>query len=268
MKHEARTGRQWKVTRPIATGLFLSACQAATGLEDLNHIEHASPIQVVPVSDPSFAAVPGSTMVFAKLLVADSALHVQWRPSRLIVESSTAYRDTVMMAPYTCLRLDSLNPGLPFPANFEWRDCDRVVWLTLVPLSDNRLLQIGDLISGTVHERSVFANPLPEPFLGVRAKYTFLIPVGQEATAEALRRLAAQAESFGADRGLSTPTCVISDALPPPPCPPWHLQARLRYSFSTTPGRDSIPVQPGGWIRVTYPGADGSMRSATYSIPP
>jgi len=250
----------------VATALLVTVCRSPTGPEILHAIKPADAIQVAPTGDPWFTEVKDSTVLLAKILVPDSTLHVLWLPSRLVVESSLGFRDTVTMVPFACLLPEQM-AGLPFPDNFIWRSCDRVVLLTRVPLDSSRVGQLEALVSGRVNERHVFSRPLPDPYLGVQAQYSLYVPAGLAATAEAMRRLKLQPEAIAVDRGLAEPICRVSGDVPPPPCPPWHLQALLRYTFTGTSSLDSIPVEHGGWIKVTYPGSDGSQRSATYTLP-
>lgn len=158
------------------------------------------------------------------------------------------------LKPIHCLLEDG--PGTSFPLNFTWWTCDQVGINTITVLSPNRLREVVEVAGGdTVYTFRFQTRP--------GAQYAFRVGTGRAVTADAVRRLAELPEVEAAFRLNSEPLCVISDILPPPPCPPWHLATSRPYVFDRGARGDTIPIGRHGWVRATYTQPDGSRRITT-----
>lgn len=235
------------------------ACGSAVGTQNLLPIQGTSPRQF-PVSGDlqiQHHPDPDSAILIFSVTTIDSTPHIEWRPTTLRVESDLGYDSTVLAVPFTCLEPN--NSGLSFPFNFTWRSCNRIGVETDSVLSESQVADLKAIVTGRLVES--------HPFQTVPGAFSiFKVPVGREATAEAVRRAQGFAYVRNAFRISMDPECVRSDILPPPPCPPWFLFVRLPYSRQASPG-DSIPVRSGGWVRARYIDVGGSQHVVEYSVP-
>jgi len=249
----------WLAMPGIALLANLAAC--ATGPSDggTGPITGSAPRQVMLRSDPSIERHPNpdSTLLVAVVGVFDSTLHRAWQPSQILVESDRGAHRVDLIAPTYCLLPEG--GGLPFPRDFTWWSCYGTGINTDRLLTPSRVREIETLIGGRLSEFLAFQT-MPGGFYG------FSGVIGEAATAEAQRRLSTLSEVTAAYRIEQTPFCILSDVVPPPPCPPWELALRIPFSFGPTPGGDTVAVSPTGWVRVTYTQLNGVSRTAQYNF--
>jgi len=253
---ETRRGRTLRV---VSTILCVASCNLSTEAQPQRPIEGSAPRQLVPVAGPEVLRLyPDSAFLLFAVTAPDSTFHVNWWPTSLLVETDRGFRETIPLPPHRCLIPTA--GGQPFPFGFTWWACDGVGLNSLTVLSAARIDQFASLVNGRLL-RAIEFSTRPG------GQYRFQVPVGLSATAEAGRRLAAEPEVLEAFRLNNEPLCVISDVVPPPPCEPWWLQTRRFFTFGPA-GGDTIPVSPGGWVRVTYMQSDAVSRTAEYRFQP
>jgi hypothetical protein len=247
--------------------LSLAACGQLADPQD-NTPPEGTPRQFMLVQDPevTFPTLPllrpDSDVVVFILTVADSTPHRGWWPTRLQVESDRGFSAELLVAPNTCL--DSITTGpraaLEWPLNFDWWGCDRIGVVNTTLLTMSQVRQMEDRMQG----RLMWLYPFKTMPGG---QYEFRVSVGRSAIEQAMTATEAlpfiQGEVY---HPTKEPLCVISDDVPPPPCPPWLMARHEYFTFSDTPG-DSIPVSHGGWIRATYTQADGTRRVGVLEFP-
>ena len=238
--------------------VLFPGCLSSTAPDTSSPISPSSPIQVNSPSPIVLEQWDGGSL-YAALVTPDSLLQVTWHPSAMVVETSGGFRDTVMLQSPWCL----LPTGrqLPFPDNYDWVSCDRISFNTSVVLSRDRFAQIAGLVSGDTLSSYVLKAPSAY-YPGVVATYTLHVPIGLDATEIARRRVASQPEVKGAERPAQQPMCVLGAQ-----CPLWYVAAVLRYSFSDSRTEGVIPVEAGGWLRVSYRQANDTVLTATWSFP-
>lgn len=235
------------------------ACSDGTDPTDLPPIVGNAPEQLAVTGAPTIARYPhpDTAIYFVTIPTVDSAAHRTWRPTRLALSSDRMPPVDYIAVPFACL-LPKSN-GSAFPFNFEWRTCNHILVQTTSLLDARQLRDMSDALSGRVAWVRL-ATSSPGAF------YMFQVPVGREAVAEAARRALLFSVVVLADGLSNDPECVRSDAVPPPPCPPWHLVARVPYTYGTAVG-DTLPVSSGGWIRAQYIDATGTMHQQEVAVP-
>jgi hypothetical protein len=216
----------------------------------------------VVILDEISIARPDSDLVALVLTTVDSTAHRGWWPTRLQVETDLGFSTELVVAPYVCI--DSITSGPRsnegWPLNFDWWSCDRVGINNAAPLTTDQFLRAEEALPG----RLMWLYPFKTIPGG---QYEFRVEVGRAAIEQAIANAKALPFIDGqVYHPRHEPPCVISDIVPPPPCPPWVMLRHEYFTFSNTPG-DSIPVSPGGWIRATYIQADGTRRVGVLTIP-
>lgn len=200
---------------------------------------------------------PDTAVVFS-VTAQDSTPHLEAFPTRLLVETDRNYRSEVLLVPYACL--EPTNSGLDFPFNFDWLACDEV------GINTNKVLSLAEI--GEVERRVEGKLSLQRPFRTMPGgTYIFKTLVGPDAVATALRRIAGLRYVDQAYRPPHTPRCVLSDIVPPPPCPPWLLIRKMKFSHTDAPA-GVLPVSVDGWIRITYTQSNGVVKSTQFHFPP
>ena len=241
------------------TGPVITGCGSTTSPGDWQAIPPTPPSQFILTTELEILPHPdpdSSALIF-RATVGDSLPHIEWLPSALFVETDRGQELEVVLKPFACLLHE--HPELQFPFTVEWFTCDVISLTTVAPLSPAEIAEIEKATSG-------------DSLLGVQfqeqpgAQYWFTVPFGKEASAEAIRR----ADTFSfverAFRSTNPPSCVLSDQVPPPDCPSWHLVASVRFSFvSAAP--DTLFVSQGGWARARYLQSDGTFRTAIFNFP-
>jgi hypothetical protein len=238
--------------------LAAPACRSATDGGDAHiQLRGEPPRQLALATGPEILRHPDpdSAVLLFRVTAPDSTLHRNWWPTALQIETDRGYRADVLLAPYACLLPSDDFPT--FPLDFAWWSCDIVGVNTTAVWSKAEIAEAEQAVSGRKVEEYVFQT-------SPGAYYGFRVPVGLDATAEAVRRLARLPGVREAFRADNEPRCVLSDVIPPPPCDPWYLRARRAFTFADPAGGDSLPVSPGGWVRATYEEPGGATRTATF----
>lgn len=184
----------------------------------------------------------------------DSTPHRNWWPTKIMIETDRGFQKESELAPFACIEPSERGPT--FPLNFKWWSCNRIYIYNHSALTADQIAEINTMIGGRLVYHYEFKN-MPG------AQYLFAVATGRSAINKALKQLATLSYIDIAHHGENEPRCVLSDELPPPPCPPWYLFDRLPFTFSDTPG-SSLPVSPQGWVRATYTQPNGERRSATF----
>ncbi len=253
-----RPGTRWLRHRATILWAVMAACNSPTETWKSDEIVGTQPRQLITIGAPEvLRVVPDSAFLLFAVTAPDSTFHIAWRPTELLVETDRGYSETVLLPPHRCL-LPQSTSSLGFPFNFTWWSCSAVGINTTVILSGSRLQVLERLVSGVrTHARAFLTQP--------GAQYQFRVPVGLEATEEAVARLATQPEVTDPFRVNFEPLCYISDVEPRPACEPWWLQARRWFTFGAARG-DTLPVSVGGWVRASYTQADGARRITTFTF--
>lgn len=232
--------------------VITTACGLFTGPDDPGPLQPTPTEQFFIVGDPQVALHPDSALVVVRVTIADSNPHVRWVPTRVLLETDQGYRAEQLMAPWACL--EPGDPEASFPFNFQWFSCRVIGINTRAVLTPSQVREVETTISGDSLWAMVFQARSG-------AQYLFTVPVGRESTTEAVTRAGDFNFVNEAYKLGSSPLCVISDAIPPPPCPPWGLRLVMPFSpVSASP--DTLFVGSAGWVRVTYVQPDGSTRTA------
>ncbi len=200
---------------------------------------------------------PDTALVFS-VTAQDSTPHVEAFPTRLLVETDRNYQSEVLLVPHACL--EPTNSGLDFPFNFAWLACDEVGINTNRVLSADEISEVERRVEGKLSLQRQFRTM-------AGGTYIFKTPVGSHAIAVALRRVEKLPYVDQAYRPPHSPPCVISDIVPPPPCPAWLLGRKMKFSHTDAPP-DALPVSANGWIRVTYTQSNGVVKSTEFHFPP
>jgi hypothetical protein len=250
--------RSWCWPTVLCLALIPLSCAPTTD-PGWRPLEGTPPRQFVISADPSIRRHPDpdSSYLIIAVTARDSTPHAEWRPSQFRLTTDRGFDSTMLLVPFTCLEPN--DSGMPYPFSFGWLACD------LVGVQTSRLLSSDDVLymERTLSGRLVYSRA----FTGMPgAVYWFRVPVGVESTAEAVRRASTLDGVTSAFRINQDPECVRSDVVPPPPCPPWTLEAVLPFSYASSP-RDSIPVRSGGWVRVSYTDQQGTTWSSEYQVP-
>ena len=256
MEHSitGRTRTEWR--NAVALALFIGGCNSAVSSDSTGAIQPNPPRQFFLTNDPEIFrhSEPDSLQLIFRVTTPDSTPHLQWLPTRLSVETDQGYRTKLLLMPFACLVLEDERPAYPF--NFIWYTCDVIGINTRVLLSYENIRAIETVVTGDFVWSFAFQN-MPG------GQYWFSVPIGREATAEAVRRVSGFEFVDQAYRSLNEPWCVLSDEVPPPPCPPWYLAVAVAFSSSPA-STDSLPVSSDGWVRVAYLQPDGTQRITTF----
>lgn len=257
--------RRWYPWRAIVAGhvIFAAGCNSL-GPEQLDPIVGNEPRQFSLLDDPEIHHHPNpdSLVLITSLRVADSTAHAEWLGTQLRIQSDAGLDTFVTVTPFACLEPQS--GTLPFPFNFRWLSCNRI-GVELSEPSPSRIKSLEEHTTGQVAETYPF---LAQP--GVLL--VIEVPIGLEATSEAVRRAQGLPFVRSAYSISLDPECVRSDVVPPPPCPPWSFVLRVAYTFdSPSPQQQGpvlvVPVGPGGWIRATYEDLNGTTHPTQYMLP-
>jgi hypothetical protein len=254
--------RRWQAIT-ISLGLVTPGCNAS-GPQAFDPIVGNEPSQFSLVEEPEIQHHPNpdSLVVILSLRVADSTPHIQWVGTRVRIQSN-AGMDTVLTAvPFACLQPE--DGTLDFPLNFRWLSCSRI-GAELDATSASYVNILEQATTGHVVETHPF---LTQP----GALLLIAVPVGQEATSEAVRRAQGLSYVRSAYRISLDPECVRSDVVPPPPCPPWSFVLRLPYAYGAVSPEQRypvplVPVRSGGWIRASYQDPTGATQMVEYTVP-
>ncbi len=258
--------------------LVFSACTAEDVVGPQGCIETASeslpegmPVRLCLESDPEIRLLRESeaepfivdslALVFI-VTARDSTAHLNWWPTHLLVETDRGYREEILLHPWVCLEPSEDRKGEDYPLSYDWWSCNWVGVNNETVLVPNQIEEVEQEIGG----RLIFEYELDsKSYQG--AQYFFEVSVGRPS----IQRAIDQISHFDYIQGdiyhpTKAPRCVLSDVIPPPPCPPWDLSTNLPISFEENPG-DKIPVHVGGWVRATYTQPDGTKRSTTLTVP-
>ena len=237
------------------------ACSTGDLLSSRGPIIGTPPEQLITTSEPEVfvdTTSDGHVYLLFRVTAPDSTFQLAWRPTNISIETDRGYQASVLLHPSACL--EPAENGESFPFDFTWWSCNTVGINTNTVLTSARVAEIEDLVSASAVTTFVFKT-MPG------AQYLFEVPVGREATAEAVHRLTGLPEVTEAYPVDNDPVCVSSDIVPPPPCDPWWLIALKPFTYGPTPG-DSVPVSHAGWVHVVYTQPDGVQRVSTYTFPP
>lgn len=213
-------------------------------------VEIAQAPQLIPSADPESLFVGVTVTAF------DSTLHRAWRPSRIFVTSDRGYAGDLLLVPNVCLEPQSTGT---FPYNFSWWTCDAAYVDAKAVLTSSEVESMDRALTASLlRSRPHLSRP--------GAGYFLRVPPGLPAVEEAVRRAKLFSFVGTASRVSNDPACVLSDELPPPPCPRWMLEGRLSFTFGAPVG-SSVPVSHGGWIRFTYVTPSNVQQVSTFSPP-
>ncbi len=247
----------------VASAFASLGCKGSEPLQ-FRPIEGTEPRQFDPVGAPEIRhhPDPDSLVLIASVTVADSIPHIQWTATRVRLQSDLGLDTLLTAVPFACLQPEAGSPTFPF--NFRWLACNRV-GVELDAASSARVAVLEQAMTGRLMETHPFQAR-------GGALLVFEVPIGRDATAEAVRRARGFDYVRDAYRISLDPECVRSDVVPRPPCPPWSFVLRIPYAYvGTSPqGQDGglvVPVRPGGWIRLDYRDPDGATHRAQYTVP-
>jgi hypothetical protein len=251
--------------------IFLAACSLLGGKENKGKEwpPEGTPTQFFLKEDPEihFVYNPDSPYIPVnkpslrfEVTTHDSIPHVKWLSTSLHVETDQGYSKEIVLVPFACLIPIEDSPE-EFPFNVEWWSCNTININNDKILSDEQIQGIEQEIDARLTYKYLFKT-MPG------GQYIFdLNQAGRPAIQQAITTLEKLSYISGdVDHANQFPRCWLSDAVPPPPCPPWYLFKILPISLDGN-NENTIPAQEGGWVRVTYTQPDGTERSTTFTIP-
>lgn len=248
------------MNRLLLSLIILCGCQASTAPVELPPITGTAARQYHVAGAPSIVrhSHPDSSVLFVRVTTRDSMPHRTWTPTRLRIESNLGHNSEIILVPFACL--DPSERSGSFPLNFTWEACHWIGLDTDRVLSSADVERIQEIVNGRLTETYEFRT-LPG------ASYRFEVPIGRDATAEAASRVSSLPNVVRAFRDSREPSCVTSDRLPPPTCPPWTLDARLPFTFDPQAAATAVLTSHGGWIRATYTDAADVPHTAEFQVP-
>lgn len=240
----------------LAAGACLGSCDSGT--EPANgQLVGSPPLQVEVLAPPRVEVLEdrnGELVFVVSVTAIDSLLHASWRPTRIEMEIADTTDVSELLVPSACIVPSDRAPT--FPLNFDWYECDVVFAHTERTLTAGAVQDLESAIDG----RIVFSEPLS----GSQGHfYRFRIPVGRAAVDEAIAVLRGHGAVIAAGRTSAEPTCVLSDEIPPPPCPPWRAVSAFRRGDLVELG-----ALTGDTLRLFYTTGSGDSLVSLFVIPP
>ena len=193
----------------------------------------------------------------------DSTAQLNWWSTSLLVETDREYREEIVLRPYRCI-VPNGQPE-PYPLNYDWLACGQIGINNKALLTPEQVAEVERVAGG----RLALVQELQYGEYAGGAQYFFeTYAVGRPTLTRAIE----QVRGLDFVRGevyhpTAWPTCVLSDMIPPPPCPPWELSWALPMDYGDGEAGGEIPVRAGGWVRATYTEADGTVRTTTFTVP-
>lgn len=243
--------------RPLVTiliGVAVGSCTAGTE-PDAPEIQPAAAVQRFARAGGlllSLEHASPDTLLAVEVRTVDSAAHVEWSPARVTLEAGGTPMQ-LLLEPNVCIVPREALDSLGFPFTFEWLHCSQVAVTTHRVLDHPDIEAAETAVNGTLVRHRAF-----------RARdggfYAFSVPVGRAQTATAVDRLAAFPFIEQASRMGPSLSCLAVDVVPPPPCPPWSLEAAVTLSGSHA-------QRSGDTVRATYLQPDSTVLTALLVVP-
>lgn len=231
------------------------------------YIDERPEIQLAHNPDSPYIVVQEPALRFG-VTARDSTPHLNWLPTKLQVETDQGYKEDLLLKPFACIVPIEESPE-DFPFNVEWWSCSEVNVNNAEVLTEEHIQEIENVANARLSVKLLFKT-MPG------GQYIFdLNEVGRPAIQEAIEKIRqlsyirpveGEDEEWNVSHAPQYPKCWLSDAVPPPPCPPWYLFKRIRISLNGEKV-NHIPVQEGGWVKATYTMPDGTTKSTTFTIP-
>ncbi len=209
----------------------------------------------------------------------DSIPHLHWLPTRLLIETDQGYSEEINLNPFACI-VPIEGSTAEFPFNVEWWSCDSININNAEALTESQKQEIEK-----VSDSRLTMELLLDSMDG--GQYFFETnQIGRASVRESISKIqelpfikpftdgdSAVKAVFGDDLEYAVShnlyfgaACWAQDVIPAASCPPWSLSNIFRISLDGAK-ENHIPVQVGGWVKASYILPDGSVKSATFTVP-